>query len=203
MSYFHTCQRCATKATDCATRAKIAAAIAGLGVGSIKHRCRDRVPLYTPGAAVLVKTRPWLSSQYPEYEDEPPIYWFRGRFIRYSGASLIVFVAPGTPPEDGDEEHVMEPQGSGFIKAPRTRVKTSDWADPISVEPCRWCSAITTLGQNCGRDPHYTPRGHCQAEMCAAAEANVTEPQSTPTPASAPEADIFDDYYDGDFWSAF
>lgn len=87
----------------------------------------------------------------------------------------------------------MEPRGSGFIKAPRTRVKPSGWADPISVEPCRWCSAIMSLGQNCGRDPHYTPRGHCQAEVRAAAAVKPAEPQPAPEAVPTPEADLYDD----------
>lgn len=172
MTHFHTCRTCATDTKTCPVRATLNAAIFGLGVGSLKHKCTAHVPTFTPGAAVLVKTVAWMGSHprsSEEWEDDPPIYWFRGHFIRYGrGSSLVVFVRPGTIPQDGPEDHAFEPRGSGFIKAPLYRVEPSDWTAPVCIDECTNCGAITSLGQPCARDVNYHPPAKCQAHPSAA-----------------------------------
>lgn len=171
MTYFHTCKTCRVGKADCDVRAKLEAAIAGLGIGSLKHRCAPYAPLYTPGAPVLVQTVAWMSRDgNGDDEGEPPKHWYPGHFIRFTKASVVAFIKPGTDPVDVTGAHScpFETQRQGFVKVPLYRVRPSDWAAPVSVEECTNCGAITALGQPCGRDVNYHSLPKCQAHRSAA-----------------------------------
>jgi hypothetical protein len=130
-------------------------AIAGLGITSVKHRCRDYQAAFWPGDAVKVQTLAWFVR-----DDDPPVRaWFPGQFIQLSGTKALVVVRAGAVSID-DGETVFEPNGSGYLKVPLSRVAHRD-ADAVDVEACRWCSAILSVGDKCGRDPNYTPSRDC------------------------------------------
>lgn len=155
----------------CADRERLLAATKGLGITSIKHKCPAFAPRFKPGDPIVVLTVPWMSSQYPE-EGEPPQHWYPGHFVKYCGASgktPLVFVKAGALPSDSAMPDPFEPAGTGFIKAPATRVKPSGWAPPVCVDECRNCGVITALGQPCNRDEHYHPLSKCQAQTGAPA----------------------------------
>lgn len=155
MSYFHTCRTCVADGA-CDAQKELKAAIAGLGIRSLKHHCPHRVDLFKPGDPVLVET--WPSYDRSEDDDLPTRDTYKGHFIRWAGNKPLVYVAAGTPGEGGEGD--FEPNGNGFLKIALSRVKPRD-GDPADVEACRWCAAILGVGQPCGRDPNYTPARSC------------------------------------------
>lgn len=178
MTHFSTCRTCIFRPTDCVVRAKLAAAIAGLGVGSIKHRCALHAPLYSPGAPVLVQTVAWMSRDgNGDDEGDPPVHWYPGHFIRFSKASVVAFVKPGTEPVDviGAHGYPFETQRHGFVKVPLGRVRPSDWAPVLDVAECGQCGSMIGVGQPCQRDPNYGSLNKCLQHI------------STPQPSAVPE----------------
>lgn len=158
MTAFRTCHTCMYPAATCQTREALQRALAGLRVTSVKHRCRDYIPAFLPGEAVKVQTLAW----YHRDDDRPPRCWFPGHFIRLAGNKALVVVAPKAVALD-DEDIEFEPNGSGYLKIPLSRVAVRD-GPAANVEACRWCSAILGVGDMCRRDPHYTPARDCLAE---------------------------------------
>lgn len=157
MTYFHTCRACVIDGA-CEVQNELKSAIAGLGIRSLKHHCTQRVDMFKPGAPVLVDT--WATYDRGEDDSEPPVRdWFKGHFIQYArDGRPLVYVAAGTPGEGGEGD--FEPHGNGFLKVALSRVKSRD-GEPVDTEACRWCAAILGVGQNCARDPHYTPASQC------------------------------------------
>jgi hypothetical protein len=153
---FRTCHTCAKPAATCPTREALQAAIAGLRITSVKHRCADYVAAFQPGDAVKVETLAW----YHNDEREPsPRLLFPGHFIRLAGNRALVFVAPGALDLNG-EDIEFEPNGRGYLKVPLSRVAHRN-NEAVNVQACRWCGSIPTLDGNCGRDPNYTPARDC------------------------------------------
>lgn len=159
MARFSTCIGCVRK-PDCAKLADIKAAVVGLGVTSLKHRCATRDPEFKPGDPVLVKTVPWRNDPEPENDyREPPKLWFRGVFVSElkNFNQIIVYIKPGTPNEteyDGtgyiDEEEFF-PSGAkpGFVKVPRSRVKKAE-GDKVDLKLCAACGEPTAITNCCG-----------------------------------------------------
>jgi len=148
---------------ECEHRSRIKAAVAKMSVRSVRHTCKARVPLYRPGDAVFVKTANDMNAP----EDDFCIAWFSGVFVAQKGRLALAHVADGTECEDGVRTFVAN--GSGVVKVPLSRVKPRPGAPASDVSQCRWCAAMTAIGQKCGRDPHYTPPGDCQAAQRAKA----------------------------------
>lgn len=168
MTAFRSCHTCALPAATCETRATLQAAIAGLGITSLKHRCTAYRAAFLPGDAVKVLTIPF----YPT-DDEPhaPKLWFPAHFVKLTGTRALVFVKPGSRSlgfDFGGNDYAFEPHGSGYLKVPLSRVAVRD-AEPTNIESCRWCASIPDLDGNCGRDPNYTPARDCLAAQRAAA----------------------------------
>lgn len=170
MTVFRSCHTCARPAPACEARAKLQAAIAGLGITSVKHRCAEYAPAFEPGDAIRVTTWAWFHND----EDPPPKLDFPGHFIRLVGQRALVFVPKGAPDLNGNDIE-FEPHGNGYLKVPLSRVAQRD-APTVDVSECRQCGAILGVGDPCGRDPHYTPPSKCAALTSAAA---LTDP--TPT----------------------
>ena len=185
MTAFPTCHTCAFPSATCATRDALRSAIAGLGITSVKHRCRDFQPAFMPGDAVKVETVAWFHS---DDDDPPPKLWFPGHFVRLTGRRALVYVPEGA--EDLNAEEVkFEPNGTGFLKVPLARVAHRD-APSVDVTECRWCGAIPALGNPCGRDPNYTPSGQCLAALQqaqASAEQGDREGHGTERPQASPQ----------------
>lgn len=159
MTHLSVCTGCASQALACPTRDKLRAAVRGLGVTSIRHRCHERIPLYAPGAPVLVKTSAWLSRDDAESVDVPPKTWFPGFFIRQKGNSAIAFIRPGTMEAYDDSGHTFETIGEGFVKVPFARVMPRGDDKPIPVDECRLCGRIVALVSECNLAPADCPCG--------------------------------------------
>ena len=54
MTAYRTCLHCVRARDLCERRADVARGVAGLGVTSVKFRCPERIPLFTPGQRVSV-----------------------------------------------------------------------------------------------------------------------------------------------------
>jgi hypothetical protein len=158
MTNFRTCHTCAKPAVSCPTREALHAALAGLRVTSVKHRCADYEAAFLPGDAVKVKTLAW----YHNDDDPPPQCWFPGHFIRLCGNKALVVVPMGAVALDAAGVE-FEPNSNGYLKVPLSRVALRD-GPAADTEACRWCAAILGVGDACGRDPNYTPARYCLAE---------------------------------------
>jgi len=155
---FLTCHTCATPAATCPVRAALRENLAGLGITTLRHRCPEYRTAFEPGEAVKVTTLAWF---HRDDDDPPPKLAFPGHFIRMDRTKALVFVPEGA--EDLNGEGIsFEPNARGYLKVPLARVAHRD-APSVDVTACRWCSAILGVGDNCARDPHYTPPGHCLA----------------------------------------
>jgi len=152
MTYLSACMGCAANAQKCPTRESIRAAVRGRHVTSIRHRCADRIPLYAPGAPVLVKTSAWLSRDQDEDYSNPPKLWFPGHFIRQKGSSAIAFIKPDTRATD-DAEQSFETTGQGFVKVPFSRLKHSAGGLHIPMDECSLCGRIAALIYDCNLEP--------------------------------------------------
>lgn len=174
MTYFHTCRACVGNGA-CELQSDMKTKLAGLGVRSLKHRCTSRVDLFSPGDPIVVET--WPTFRNDDEDGARARCWFRGHFVQYAGNKPLVFVAAGTISEDGGWE--FYPNGNGFLKVSLSRVKPRE-GDRVAVTACRWCAAIPSLGQPCGRDPNYTPMRDClAANMTAQADGEGRVPSST------------------------
>lgn len=156
MTAFRTCHTCAKPRATCPTREALQAALAGLRITSIKHRCADYAPAFLPGEPVKVETFAWY---FRDEDDPPPRLWFPGHFIRQLATKALVFVKAGAVDLNGKGVE-FEPNGNGYLKVPLRRIAARE-GDAVSVEACRFCAAILDLGDPCGRDPHYTPARDC------------------------------------------
>ncbi len=171
MAHFRTCRTCERAAGACEIRDRLRAAVAGLAVSSLKHRCPTFSPLYKIGQPIEVLTVAWtgLKETYDYGEQEPPRHWYPGHVIRWSvGGALIVFVREGTLPVLGADP--FEPRASGFIKVPMSRVRPSDHAPPIDTSECVQCGAIVAVGQPCNFEPYSF---HTKAKCAFARRSDV------------------------------
>ena len=160
MTHFSACTGCAVPTSECETLATLKAAIKGLHITAVRHRCVTRQPRFTPGQAVWIKT---FACRDSADEDGPPICWFPGIFVRQKESRAVAFIAPGALEEDGTEGHdyAFETDGRGFVKVPLSRMRPRVFAARVPVEECPACGDIPTL-TGCGQTRDY-PR-------CALAE---------------------------------
>jgi hypothetical protein len=162
--HFYTCSGCVIEKGECDHRDSLKAAVAGLGIRSLRHVCKARTPLYKPGDAVFVRTAADLGASGDEGEFF--IGWYPGVVLGEARTKLLVFVKQGTL--DETEDCPFTPRGNGVVKAPRFRVKPRPGVPPTDVTPCEWCGSVTTVGQACLIDPFFTPKDKCQALQRAA-----------------------------------
>lgn len=145
MTHFPTCTGCAKKPT-CVHLAFMKDHLAGLYISTAKHRCTVREPEYKPGDQVLALTVAEMNTEdlWPERR------WFRATFIRElpdHKTQVIIFIKAGTE-SDSDDKLPFMPNGLGFVKLPRSRVKKLD-LPPIPLLECKTCGAIPELTGDC------------------------------------------------------
>lgn len=173
MTRFRTCHTCAWPGATCEARATVQAAIAGLGITSLRHRCAHYAPAFEPGDAIKAETLAF----YPQDGEDALRCWFPGHFIRLVGQRALVFVPKGAGDLDGKGAE-FEPHGNGYLKLPLGRVAHRD-APALDVTACQWCAAILDLGDPCGRDPFYTPARDCLKHKREVAQVPTASPQPT------------------------
>lgn len=98
MTFYRTCHNCAIDAGECLTRKALRAALAGMHVTSVKHRCPDRAPLFHPGDRATVTWTINEREAHPDYEGgaSDPEDWaehtWPATVIREKGGKFIICV---------------------------------------------------------------------------------------------------------------
>lgn len=153
MTAFPTCTGCSIVRASCPTLAGLKAAIAGMNVTTMRHRCKARQPMFLPGAPVWVET---YSNDIKEWEPErgeTPIYrdW-PAVFIRQEGSKAIAFIQPGALADDDATAFVPKANGRGFVKVTLSRVRAREGAIVEDISECKRCGVIPTIELACKRD---------------------------------------------------
>lgn len=132
MTAFRTCLGCRLASEYCAKRSLLSDQIAGLGLTSIKFRCRHRESLYKPGDLVWARLPyDWGDQYYPEGMASDD---FPGVVIKeMTGSIRLVYVAQGALSPSGID---FIPKGNGFCKV---RVRWLKPRDGEREEVCGYC----------------------------------------------------------------
>jgi hypothetical protein len=133
---YRTCVGCELHRQPCDEREKVRAQIKGLGVTSIKWRCKNRVPIFNIGDPVWVHTvgsDDAMADDGEAYFDDYP-----GVAIRAAGTKMLVFIEQGAPGRDYGDEIPFNPRGTGFCKIPLSRLKVRDGEREDICPDCEW-----------------------------------------------------------------
>ncbi len=155
MTVLYTCRSCAHKGA-CEIQAKVLAAVKGLGVSSLKHRCAKHEPPYRVGQAVwaFVIDAPW--SEYEESGEEPIRAWFPGHFIGVSSrgnSRALVAIAAGAEPREqprhgwGDDVEFYPVHKKGICKIIWTRIENREAPDTPLCPKCGELKALVLAGE--------------------------------------------------------
>lgn len=134
---YRTCTGCVFGTGYCHEREAVKAQVKGLGVTSLRWKCKWKRLAYLPGDAVYVETIGYE----PEGDEDVHIGMFPATVIQAKGSKLVCFIEPGTL---DDSEVPFEPKshGNGHVKIPLSRVSHRD---AIREYVCDSCSRITRL----------------------------------------------------------
>lgn len=135
---YRTCFGCVHGAGACQVREAVKAQVSGLGVTSLKWKCKWKRLAFQPGDAVFVET---IGYQ-PEGEEDFYLGSYPATVIQIKGSKLICFIEPGV--EDETHGIPFEPKnnGNGHVKVPMARVTKRD---AIRESVCGYCNRITRL----------------------------------------------------------
>ena len=132
MTHYATCTGCISQG-KCQHLDVVRKRLAGLGVTSVKWRCKYRVDRFQRGAPVWVITQADMNNPtYDEYDRGPDRNTFPGIFIKAMGTKALVFIHPGAQSKYEREAFV----GGPICKIPLSRIYARD-AEPEEV--CRHC----------------------------------------------------------------
>lgn len=150
---YRTCNGCVHGTGFCQAREDVKARVKGIGVTSLKWKCKHRRPIYQPGDAVWVNLFVGYEERCENWGGEEAVFAsFPGTVIRMAGSKAVIFVEPGVASDC--EEYSFEPQnaGSGYVKITLTRTRRRD---AIREHVCDCCGNIPRL------------RGHVDGYRCA------------------------------------
>lgn len=138
MTHYATCVGCQAEKA-CFVRDDFKLRVKGLGLTSVKWRCKSRVDRFQRGAPVWVITQTDLNN--PTFDEDSREYGratgperntFPGIFIKAMGSKGLVFIHPGAPSMYEHEVFV----GGPICKIPLSRMSARD-AEPEEV--CMHC----------------------------------------------------------------
>jgi hypothetical protein len=123
------------------------AAVRGLGVCSLLHRCALHEVHYRPGQAVWAFVMDAPYNEYEEGPSEPCRAWFPSHFIAVARNNTrgLVVIAEGAEPREqpaGYYELSFRPVGKGVCKVAWSRIEPRDAPD---VEACSRCGNLSTM----------------------------------------------------------
>lgn len=147
---YQTCFGCVHGAGFCQERENVKALVKGVGVTSLKWRCKHRRPMYQPGEAVWANIfTGWEDRGDSWGREEQAFADFPGVVIRVKGSKAVVFIEPGVLSDC--EEYNFEPHnsGSGYVKIPLIRTKKRD---AVREHVCPCCQEVVRLK---GHNPEY------------------------------------------------
>lgn len=163
MAHYAPCFNCAVDKNTCERRQSIRRAIQGSGILSLKFRCNQRQPMFSPGQRVSFVWTWWDNCG--EGDDQGLGLVFHGTVIRESGAKFVVQVDAGKDAsgEECEASHVFTKNDQLLIK-----VRPADMR-ALSEPPrhvCSVCSWVEGAAEDrCQRTPPepfysgYTPTG--------------------------------------------
>jgi hypothetical protein len=114
----------------------------GLGVTSIKWKCKSRVARINVGDPVWALTV-WSTNNMGE-SGEPSRDYFPGIAVREMGTKMLIYIAPNSP---GREDPELAFDGKGFCKIPLSRIERRE-GEPVKV--CRHCQQPEFVGHALG-----------------------------------------------------
>lgn len=146
MTYFRTCIGCKSR-EDCPTKDALKASIKGLGLTSIKHRCKNRVEMFQKGDPVVVRTYSGYSEPSDSgYGNDAVHDDYPGYFIRQNAAKALVIVKPGTHGHDYGESFPFLPKNaSGYLSIPLSRIRANPEGERVSMDECQRCGEIVAI----------------------------------------------------------
>ena len=160
MTYFRTCVGCKSR-ENCPTKEALKTSIKGLGLTSIKHRCKERVELFQKGDPVLVRTYSGHSEPSDGYGNDAIYDDYPGHYIRQNGAKALVVVKPGTPGVEFGEDFPFQPKnGTGYLSVPLSRIRSNPDGESLCMTVCHRCGEIAAVfGGNaqCGEAYPFQP----------------------------------------------
>lgn len=166
-----TCRPCIRKG-NCEIQAGVLAAIKGLGVSSLKHRCAEVELPYRAGQAVWVFVQVGPSERDemgPELE--PSKGWFPGHFLQVArtNTSALIVITDGAEERD-HAEYEFEPmkrssRGGGswwpaVCKVPWSRIRLRNNVEALAV--CDKCGQLA--GMSCEGVAFLDREGRCPLE---------------------------------------
>lgn len=157
MTIHGTCLGCVRDKHPCAYRDSLSVKLHGLGLTSIKFRCRARELKFQPGDPVWAFTS--VSYGTSDEEGQPYKDDFAAVFINGLGAKGLVWIEPGTPGRELGEDGIkFEPNGSGFCKIPLSRLTPRDGEREEVCRSCMWPASKGHLeGYSCAFHPGTAP----------------------------------------------
>lgn len=139
---YRTCVGCVHGSGSCQERDRVKSQVQGLGVTSLKWKCKFKRLRFRPGDHVIVST--FIEGDYqPEYGDEETLYaWFPAIVIQNKGPKLICFIEPGAKSTCDDYEFSPKKGGTGHVKITMQRIRP---AEGVRDNVCYYCRRITRL----------------------------------------------------------
>lgn len=134
---YRTCVGCIQQNQPCEARDKLRDMLKGLGVMSIKWKCKSRVARINVGDPIWALTV--ASINRVNQDGDPYRAYFPGIAIKGCGSKMLIHIAPGTPGRDEDCTF----EGTGFCKIPMGRIEKRDGE---RVEVCRCCQQPAFMG---------------------------------------------------------
>lgn len=160
MTHYATCVGCALVG-QCKTRPMMSAAIAGLGIKSLKFTCHERRDKFQLGDAVWFRF-PVFDGHHWDGEERFTNCDFPGHVSGKSGSKVVGYIKPGAMDKGG--RYPFEPinGGNGYVKAPLARVSHRD-VPSVDLRYCGTCGAIPAFGEPCRADPEILEfAGQCE-----------------------------------------
>lgn len=135
-----------------------------MGITSVKHVCKARVPIFDPGDQVLVEVHMFDEYDGGGYGMTKSVFGkFRGVFIQQKSTKGICFIKPGTVCEEGgttdDSKFTPRNDGNGYVKVLLLRIEKIEGAERLNMEECKFCGGHTHITGVCGQgsDDYYRP----------------------------------------------
>lgn len=135
---YRTCFGCVHGSGSCQERDRVKAQVAGLGVTSLKWKCKWKRLAFNPGDAVFVETIGYE----PEHDEDVYIGRYPAVMIESKGSKLICFIEPGVVDDGGDRPFEPKNHGNGHVKVPLSRVSHRE---SIREHVCDFCKRIVRL----------------------------------------------------------
>lgn len=152
---YRTCIGCISEKQPCQARDKLRATLKGLGVTSIKWKCRARWPRFEVGDPVWALTVANTSGGEVDDDGQALRDYFPAVAIRACGTKMLVRIEPGAAGRGDFGDGVkFDPTHSGYCKIPLSRISAREGEREQVCRYCEWpASKGHAPGYSCNPDP--------------------------------------------------